>query len=151
MPQSTLSLQSLQMRRTEAPIALRLARHDVEVKVRYFLTAANTVVLVKQHSVRGVSIDQGMRQTFGSGQYIRFFSFFKFKKSRRMTARNYDALADLELATIQQGYGQLALFDDLPLMTIAAGDLAEETRIALGHRKVHVDFPVTSGNPRPAA
>ena len=146
--QSALALQSFQVWRTKTPVAPGLSRHDVKVKVRYFLPAANPVVLVQQHSVRRVGVDQCPRQAFGGSHDGRFFGFFEVEKGRRVAARNDNTLADFELPAIQQRHRQIVFLDDLPLMRIAVGNLAEEARVTLWHRKVHIDSQVSPGGPR---
>ena len=56
-----------------------------------------------------------------------------------MSASNNDALANLELATVQQRYRELIFPDDLPLMGLTARNIAEKAGITFWHWEMHVD------------
>ena len=56
-----------------------------------------------------------------------------------MSARNYDTLANLELATVQQRYRSLIFVYNLPLMGFASCDFAEKTGVTVWHWEMHVE------------
>ena len=68
-----------------------------------------------------------------------------------MSARYYDTLANLELATVQQRYRQLVFVDNLPLMGLTVRNLAEKAGIAYWHWERHVDSYLEFGAKQTAA
>ena len=90
-----------ELRWSDSPIASRLPRNDMKMKVWCLLTAVNTIVLKCENSKRPVRIKKGLRNALRSVSYIAALFICKIEQGGDVTACYYAALTRFELPGIK--------------------------------------------------
>ena len=137
-------LQSCDVGRSEAPIAIWPSRYDVQMKVRNLLPAAEPIVLIQEHPVGRVRGNHSSRDTLRSSHHSGFLTFRQIEKRRGVPLGQNHALSDFKLTAIQNRYGQGSAFNDVPARR-RLDDATQIARIHLRQRKGHAVSPGATG------
>ena len=102
----------------------------MEMEVRCFLSAEDSVVLERKYSQGPIRLDEGLRDSFRREHYGPALLIGQIEQGRNVPTRDNTALANFELPRIDQGQCMIAFVYDLP--TFLATCHAKVARILYG-------------------
>lgn len=121
-----------ELRRAYAPITSLLPGHDVEMEVRGFLPAEDSVVLKRKYPEGAIGFDQRLGDSLGRDHDRAAFLGGKIEQCRDVPARDDAALAYLELPGIDYGERMFAFVHDRPSFFAAGHPFAQVARLSYG-------------------
>src|SRR5688572_4902561 len=115
------------------------------MKVGDLLPTADTVVLVREHTVRCVCGNQSLRKTLGGRHYGSILIPREIEQSRGVPDWQNHALSDLELTPVENRESQIRSFDHVPTCRRAIDYGAQVAWVHHGQRKYHTESPALTG------
>lgn len=113
-PFASGAIEGCELRRTDAPVTALLPRHDMEMEVRCFLSAEDSVVLEREDSEGLIGFDEGFGDSLGRNHDGSALLLREIEQCRDVSTCDDAALADLELPRVDHGECVLGFFYDLP-------------------------------------